>query len=359
MTDAPAPLRRRPRVGALGVGWIGRHRLEVLAAADLVQIVALADASHDSVRQAAAIAPHAAVCDSLEQLLATDLDGLVIATPTAQHASQARAALQAGVAVCCQKPLGRTLHETRTVIDAARAADRLLTVDFSYRYMAATEAVRRAVSTAAIGNLVAAELVFHNAYGPDKPWYRTPALSGGGCVIDLGVHLIDLLTWLTGERVAGVGSAALFAEGRPWTGGDAVEDLAQCHLRLASGASASLTCSWWLPAGCDAVIGVTLYGANGGVRLRNVGGSFYDFLAERLDATRTYVLVEPPDAWGGRAVVEWARRLVDGGRYDAACESHLAVSAVLDAIYDAAGMRTTEAVNCPAAGTAPVPVTPA
>ena len=171
--------------------------------------------------------------------------------------------------------------------------------------------------------------------------------------MDLGVHLIDLLTWLTGEQVSVVASSALFAQGHPWCGSDLVEDFAQCQLTLSGGASVSLSCSWWLPAGCDAVVGVTLYGTKAGVRLRNIDGSFYDFVAERLDGTRTQVLVQPPDAWGGRAVVDWARRLADGGRYDPACEAHLGVSRTIDAIYDAAGRRTTEAMPLPA-GTASV-----
>ena len=345
MTDR-AP---RPRVGALGTGWIGRHRLEVLAAADLVDIVGVADASPAAVESAQAVAGGAVACDSLESLLALDLDGVIIATPTAQHAGQALQALHAGVAVCCQKPLARTEVEATTVVRAAQRADRLLAIDFSYRFTAAAAALRAQIAQDALGRLVAAELVFHNAYGPDKGWYRTPELAGGGCVMDLGVHLLDLLTWLTGDAVTGVAASRLYAEGVAWDGSQ-VETLAQCQLDLASGASAALTCSWWLPAGCEAVIGVTLYGSKGGLRLRNVGGSFYDFTAERLDGTRQEVLTSPPDAWGGRAVVDWAARLVRSRRYDPECETHLAVSRTIDGIYAAAAGR-----EGPAAAMATVP----
>lgn len=326
---------RRPRVGALGTGWIGRHRLEVLAAADVVDIVAIADPVPAALEAARIVAPHATPGETLDDLLACDLDGVVIATPTAQHPAQALEALRAGVAVCCQKPLARTEAETAALVRAARDADRLLAVDFSYRFTAAAQALRTAIGSGAVGRMVGAELVFHNAYGPDKGWYRSRAEAGGGCVMDLGVHLIDLLTWLTGEEVAAIASSALFAGGEPWTE-DRVEDFAQCQLRLSSGASASLTCSWWLPAGCEAVIGVTLYGTQGGVRLRNVGGSFYDFAAERLTGTRQETLTSPPDAWGGRAVVDWARRLGGSRGYDRDCETHIPVSRTLDAIYAAA-----------------------
>jgi hypothetical protein len=71
--------------------------------------------------------------------------------------------------------------------------------------------------------------------------------------------------------------------------------------------------------------------------MHNVDGSFYDFSAARLDGTRQQVLTGPPDAWGGRAVVDWAQRLVRSRSYDPACEAHIPVSRTLDAIYAAAG----------------------
>ncbi len=139
-----------------------------------------------------------------------DLDGVVIATPSALHAEQARQAFAGGVAVFCQKPLGRDLAETRAVIDAARAADRLLGVDLSYRHLAAVEAVRALLRDGELGRVYAAELTFHNAYGPDKPWFTRRSQSGGGCLIDLGTHLLDLVMWLTRrQRCRGAQSRAV------------------------------------------------------------------------------------------------------------------------------------------------------
>ena len=92
----------------------------------------------------AAVAPAAAQVASLEAMLALDLDGIVIATPSALHAEQAIRALDAGMAVFCQKPLGRDAAETAAVVEAAQRADRLLGVDLSYRFtrgMAAIAAV--------------------------------------------------------------------------------------------------------------------------------------------------------------------------------------------------------------------------
>jgi hypothetical protein len=94
-----------------------------------------------------------------------------------------------------------------------------------------------------------------------------------------------------------------------------------------------LACSWNLPAGCDAVIEASFYGTRGGAALRNVNGSFYDFVAARFHGTARETLAAPPENWGGRAAVDWARRLATGERYDASVEKLVTVAATLDAIY--------------------------
>jgi hypothetical protein len=67
--------------------------------------------------------------------------------------------------------------------------------------------------------------------------------------------------------------------------------------------------------------------------MTNVDGSFFDFAAAKFEGTRRIALAEPPDAWGGRAIVEWARRLAAGARYQNSIESIVQVAAVLDRIY--------------------------
>jgi predicted dehydrogenase len=325
---------RRPRLGFLGVGWIGRHRLEALAASGAGEIVAVSDPAREMAEAARAVAPGAEAVDSLTSLLDAGIDGLVIATPSALHAEQSIAALERGVAVFCQKPLGRTAAETHRVIETARHNDLLLGVDLSYRFAEAFRAVREVVRAGEIGEVFAADLVFHNAYGPDKPWFFDPALSGGGCVMDLGIHLVDQLFWVLGSRGAASVSSRLFAGGRPLEDTTRVEDFATARIDLKDGATAQLACSWNLPAGREAIISATFYGTAGGATVRNVNGSFYDFIAERFHGTRTEALVEPPDAWGGRAAVAWAEALAGGARFDAtAAEETLAVARVLDAIY--------------------------
>lgn len=325
---------RKPRVGFLGLGWIGRHRMEAMHASGFIEVAAIADPALETQEQAAAIAPEAALMGGLDDLLSADLDGIVIATPSAMHAEQSIAALERGIAVFCQKPLARTAEETRRVVDEARAADRLLSVDLSYRYVAGMDQVRDLIRNGELGDVFAANLVFHNAYGPDKAWFYNPQLSGGGCVIDLGIHLVDLALWMLDfPEVASVRSN-LYAGGKPLDGrAGIVEDYAVAGMELSNGANVQLACSWRLQAGREAIIEASFYGTQGGAALRNVKGSFYDFTVERYRGTSSEVLSSPPDEWGGRAAVDWAKRLAAGELYDPSIERIVDVAATLDRIY--------------------------
>jgi predicted dehydrogenase len=265
---------------------------------------------------------------------------VVIATPSALHTEQAVRALERGLPVFCQKPLGRTAAECRRVVDAARANDRLLAVDLSYRFTTGMRLIRERVASGQLGRVYAVNLVFHNAYGPDKPWFYDPALAGGGCVMDLGIHLVDLALWVLGfPRVEQVESH-LFVQGRPLLrAGEGCEDYASAQLRLAGGTIVQLACSWKLPAGQDAVIEASFYGDAGGASFRNVNGSFYDFVAEQYRGTSREVLTSPPDAWGGRAAIEFAQRLARDVSFDPSVESLVAVAETLDRIYSPKNRR--------------------
>ncbi|MFL6734385.1 MAG: Gfo/Idh/MocA family protein [Sphingomicrobium sp.] len=320
------------RLGFLGVGWIGRNRMEAMLATGQAHAVAICEPNPQMLEEARKIAPTALVAESLDALLALDLDGIVIATPSALHAEQSIRALEAGVAVFCQKPLARNASEVAAVLAAAERADQLLGVDLSYRHTAAMQAVQREVRSGALGKIFAADLLFHNAYGPGAGWFWDPALSGGGCLIDLGVHLVDLALWLLDFPEVKDARASLLREGRPAQPGE-VEDYASAALTLADGTDVRLACSWNLSAGRDAVIEARFYGTEGGAAMRNVSGSFFDFTAEKFDGRETETIALPPDAWGGRAAADWVRRLAAGERFSGSTSGLAETARVLDRLY--------------------------
>jgi predicted dehydrogenase len=326
---------RKPRVGFLGAGWIGRMRLQSLVNSGTAEISAVADPSPQALSQARQIAPQALPADDLDELLEMGLDGVVIATPSALHAEQARAALRRGCAVFCEKPLACTAAETRNVVETARRMDRLLAVDFAYRFTAGMNAIRDLIRRGELGDIYTADLTFHNSYGPDKDWFYDPRLSGGGCVIDLGIHLIDAALWMLDfPPVKGV-SSHLFERGRPLRPPvvNTIEDYAAATVELECGTALRLACSWRLPIGSDAFIQASFHGTKAGAELRNVSGSFYDFRADLYQGRERRQLCAPPDGWGGRALTQWARRLSSGDRFDPAAEGFVVVAEIVDAVY--------------------------
>lgn len=322
-----------PRLAFVGVGWIGRARMKAVVAAGAADAAVVMDVDEEVAEKAAADVGCDVVVTSLDAALAHDVDGIVLATPSALHAEQSLAALQRGLPVFCQKPLGRTAAECRAIADTARERDLVVGVDLSYRHVRAFEVAVNAARSGALGRVFAVDLVFHNSYGPDRPWFRDPALSGGGCLIDLGTHLVDFALRALDDEPVRV-SASLFAQGEALADtSQRVEEYAAVELEMPDGAIARVACSWFLPCGRDAVIEAHVHGSNAAVAVRNVDGSFYDFTTHRYDGRATTELVAPPDDWGGRALIRWARAVADGSGYDDDIESVVAVARVVDAAY--------------------------
>lgn len=328
----------RPRLGFVGLGWIGRMRLGAVTSPEGgAEAVALCDPSAAGLEEAAKSHPGVPCFDDFQALLdragELRLDGVVIATPNALHAPQTLAALDRGLAVFCQKPLALSAREAREMVEAARRADRLLGVDYSYRFTDGAQALRGLTRRGELGRIFSLETVFHNAYGPDKPWCWDRRLAGGGALMDLGVHLVDLAFWLLDDP--GVRSVAGGAcrGGSPLNGTGEVDDFASARVELDSGAVISLAVSWNAHAGRDCVIRAAALGTGGGAEFRNVDGSFYDFELARFAGRNTEVPVRESRDWLGRAIVDWAGRLGRSNRFDPEIERSVRVSEVIDAIY--------------------------
>jgi predicted dehydrogenase len=322
------------RLGFVGLGWIGRKRLDALAADVGVQVVAIADADRERLQSAAQAYPDAIATESFDAVLDRRMDGIVIATPNGAHASQAVACLERGISVFCQKPLATNAADAQRIVTAARCADRLLEVDYCYRHVQGMSELRQRILGGELGEIASIDLKFHNAYAPNKAWCRDRRQSGGGCLLDLGVHLLDLASWLQGAPLTKLVSSQLFAAGRPIQGDtDAIEDHACAELLQANGTVVRLSCSWNAHIGCDAEIGVELRGSKGGAAWRNFGGSFYDFTLDVFHGTQAQRIGSHPDDWGARALQAWVARLRKDPSFDPASLQFQHTAALLDEIY--------------------------
>ncbi|MBD0331211.1 MAG: Gfo/Idh/MocA family oxidoreductase, partial [Chitinophagaceae bacterium] len=189
------------------------------------------------------------------------------------------------------------------------------------------------IQSGELGKIFAVDLKFHNAYGPDKSWFYDLKMSGGGCVLDLGIHLVDLMLYALHVTKVKQVKSSLFAKGAPLKDKKEVEDYGSALLEFENDVAAQLSCSWNLNAGADAIIEASFYGANGGVALKNLNGSFYDFVAVRYWKTKTETLAQPPDNWGGRALINWIKQLSINNQYNSEAEQYFKSAEVIDKIY--------------------------
>jgi predicted dehydrogenase len=326
------------RLAFVGLGWIGRKRLDAIAQHGGVEVAALFDSDAERLSSAAQEYPAAAACERLDTLLDASVDGVVIATPNAHHAEQAIASLERGIAVFCQKPLATTARDTERVVEAARVADRLLAVDYSYRYVQGMALLRERMLAGELGTITAIDLIFHNAYGPSKQWCFDRSHSGGGCLLDLGVHLVDLALWLQDSPALRVGSSRLYARGRRLAADEVpneVEDLAFVELGRQDGALVRIACSWDAQIGCGAQISADIHGTRGGAAWRNESGSFVDFELDLLRGDRREHLGSSRDDWGPGALQAWIARLRQDPAFDPSALQVLAGARLIDEAYGA------------------------
>lgn len=329
----PEALMARPKLGFFGLGWIGKQRMEAIRHSGIADIVALCDPFADNIERFCKDNDLKNV-NSYDALLQEDIQGVVIATPSALHEKQTIQALLRGKAVFCQKPVACTAAGAKHVIETARENNCLLMTDPSYRYTHSLRKIKSIIEAGDIGEVYTANLTFHSAFGPDKPWYYDPAFSGGGCTINLGIHLIDTLYWLFPDLEILNTKSSLYARGQLLQNiKTQVEDHAITNITFSNGMSVQLCCSWDLSIGKEAIIELNFYGTKGGAMFRNVNGSLYDFKSEHYKGTRRQILSLPPDDWGGKAAVHWASLLTNKNEYMDDVTGYLKIAQTLDMIY--------------------------
>ncbi|HEV3002044.1 MAG TPA: Gfo/Idh/MocA family oxidoreductase [Solirubrobacteraceae bacterium] len=322
---------RKPRIGFLGVGHIGTDRLIRVRKSGLAEIAAAADQYRRGAGHIERLAPEAAIVDDLDEMLAAGVDGVVICTPNTQHADQSVQALEAGVAVFCQKPLAPTPAEVERVVETAKRVDGLLGVDFTYRGSAAATRVRDCVRRGTLGDVYSVDLAFQNAGDLVGRTFLDPAKSGGGCVLDLGTHLVDLLLWSLGWPEVEEVRSCLWTKGRPTEPGELEEDCL-AHLSLAGGVQARLACSWFAHEGRPMTIEAAFRGPHAAAALYNFPDKPATLAADVRHRSRRDPIARPPDEWEGRATLEWVRRVARGKRFDRSVQRAVDVARVVSLI---------------------------
>jgi predicted dehydrogenase len=300
------------KVGFLGLGWIGLQRMNALVNHKNVEICAIADTSKEMLEKALTYVPATSAYFDSSLFFKQSMDAVVIATPNAFHYNHVMQAVDKCCHIFCQKPLAITKNETEQIVEAVKIRKNILGIDFSYRFSQSVRLMKELIDNNRIGEIFAIETIFHNAYGPDKNWFYDPAVSGGGCLLDLGIHLIDLIFWLTNNsRPQKVKSLLLQKGNKNYNRSMLCEDFAQIHFETEDHISASVACSWNLHAGCDAIIKICVHGTHGSLEMKNINGSFYNFETRFNKKTESTHLCSENGEWGSRAIKQWVDDIVN------------------------------------------------
>jgi predicted dehydrogenase len=205
LTDKHEELREQKveklRIGIIGTGGISNAHIDAYQAIpDMVEVVAGCDLDGDKVRACAEKNGFSGIYTDYYEMLAKEhLDCVSVCTWNAAHKDAAIAALKSGANVLCEKPMAINAREAMEMESSAEEAGKLLQIGFVRRFGSDAEAVRRLADTGVLGDIYYAKAHYLRRDGGPRGWFTDKAYSGGGPLIDLGVHLIDLVRYLAGN----------------------------------------------------------------------------------------------------------------------------------------------------------------
>ena len=335
------------RIGVIGAGMIGTAHAKSLAQVPLARVAAMADPLEDRLE---------AKCDELgvegrytdykRMLKEADIDAVVVGVPNFLHLECSLNAFRAGKHVLLEKPMAMNAREGRRICAAAEKAGRLLQMGMVRRFSAPARVAREYVQSGVLGEVYHMRITSRRRRGIPGlgGWFTTKAQAGGGGLIDIGVHAIDLAMWASGCWEPTAASAAVYGKfGSPiedynfvgmWAGPPKldgvfdVDDYASALVRFGLEATLQIDVSW--AGNCDQSNGTDILGDKGGVRIVGNEVTLYTEHEGRI------VDIKPqfPDS---SAMVEQDANFVQAclGKAEpcATGEQGVALMSVLDAIY--------------------------
>lgn len=253
------------KVGIIGAGLQGKRRAQALE--DTAELVIVADTDRARAKLLADEMRCLAATDWKEVVARKDIEAIIICTPPHLHASMCLEALKQGKHILCEKPLARTVEEAREIIRVAQKNGLKLKCGFNLRHHPAISQAKRWVEAGAIGKVIFIRCRYGIGGRPDyeKDWRMNPEISGGGQLMDQGLHALDLARWFLGDFNTVFGSLQTGF----WD--SSVEDNAFALLHTKKGQVASIHVSWtqW-----KNLFSFELFGEDGYISVEGLGGSY-------------------------------------------------------------------------------------
>ena len=258
-------MKENPGVAILGCGLIGEKRAKALQGAHL-QVCA--DLDIKRAQQLANSYPGAEVTSDWRSAIhRDDVDIVIVATTNQALVETSLEAAKAGKHILVEKPAARNVAELDTLIDAAQKNDVLVRVGFNHRYHPALLKAQELLEAGELGELmfIRGRYGHGGRIGYDQEWRADPVLSGGGELIDQGVHLIDLSRWFLGDFVSIEGYSHTYYWDMP------VDDNGFMLLKTAKNQTAFLhvSCTEW-----KNTFSLEIYGRDAKLHIEGLGGSY-------------------------------------------------------------------------------------
>lgn len=336
--------KRKARIGVIGLG-IGKHHLRNYAAYERSEVVAVCDINETLLKKVAKEYNVPYAYTSIDEMLDAplELDGVSVALPNYLHAPVTIKALNKGIHVLCEKPMAMNAQEAEEMLKAAKKNDRKLMIDFSYRFIDHCIALKKIIDKGAIGKIYYCRSVWHRRRGGIPKfgsWFGVKSLSGGGPLIDLGVHRLDLALWFMGYPRAVTVSASTYDYVGKKLAAEAgvkydVEDLAVAFIRLDNGATLILETSWDGYSEKKEDMVTQILGTKGGIIQRNFNEG-YNFEAKMFTEENGILkdsLILATKHKIGTAMAHFVDCILDDKTPVATGEHGLECMKIIDAIY--------------------------
>jgi len=337
-------MKRRLKVAVIGLG-MGRGHAKAAAENPKADLVALCDIDRAKLAEhGAKLGVENGYTDYKTMLREQKLDIVSVSLPNVLHKPVTIAALKAGAHVICEKPMAMNTRQAEQMAAVAKQTRRKLMINLSYRFTGAAKALRRVIDAGTVGDVYFVRTGWHRTRGIPRQggWFAQKKLSGGGPLIDLGVHRIDLAMMLMGDPRPVTISASTYdrlgkAIARKTRKKFDVEDLAVAMIRFDNGATMAVEVSWALNCERREEMFTYLYGTKAGICHRNVGQG-YDFeacLFGEWDGTYVSSRIERIGD-NENSMNHFIDVLVDGVKPVVSAENGVNVMRILDGVYKSA-----------------------
>ena len=200
------------KVGVIGCRLIGKRRAQVVRQSVKDQLVIIADVNESRLAEVGEEMECPITRDWKDVVTCDDIDAVIVATPNKSLMPVAIAAFHHGKHVLCEKPPGRNYLETEQMVSAAKKAGKVFKVGFNHSYHPAVWKAKEMCAAGKIGELMFIRAIYGHGGRPgyDKEWRGNEELSGGGELLDQGVHLVDLCRWFLGDFHEAVGFTSTY-----------------------------------------------------------------------------------------------------------------------------------------------------